>query len=353
MSTKFWGGGSKLHLEYALEFREKGYNVFLIGNKKGILKEGIENGLKVFSVSGGNRAFLNPVKVKKLINFYKKNSIDTVVFSNSEDVKLGGISAKMANVSNIVYSRGLAVPIKNSFLNRYLFTNVLTHIVANSKETKKTVLKNLSNFLKEDKVKVIYHGIDIHHIDYDKKLKEISREPGKIILGNAGRLTEQKGQKYLIEVAKELKKRKLDFNLYIAGTGVMELEIKEMIKNNNLEKEVIMLGFVKDMEAFMNSIDVFLLSSIWEGFGYVIVEAMIKSKPVVAFNISSNPEIIDQNETGFIVNYDDVTMFADKAELLIKNGELRDKMGSLGKENVIKRFELKERITEFEEYLLK
>ncbi|MBK7812053.1 MAG: glycosyltransferase [Saprospiraceae bacterium] len=52
------------------------------------------------------------------------------------------------------------------------------------------------------------------------------------------------------------------------------------------------------MNAFMNSIDIFLLSSAWEGFGFCFVEAMLRAKPIVAFNISSNPEIVENDKTG-------------------------------------------------------
>ncbi|SNR15669.1 glycosyltransferase [Tenacibaculum jejuense] len=353
ISVKFWGGGTKLHLEYALEFKKKGYNVFLAGDKDGlIIEEAKKHDLDVFYISGGNRAFLNPMKLNKFVNFYKKNAIDTVIFSNSEDVKLAGISAKIAKVKNVVYLRGLAKNIKNSFSNRFLFSKVLTHIVANSEETKKTILKNLHEFLNENKVRVIYHGIDVNDVNYDRKLKEIVPEQGKIILGNAGRITEQKGHDKLIEIAKILKENKLDFTLYLAGVGEMEDEIRTLITQYGLEKEVIMLGFVNDMEAFMNSIDVFLLTSLWEGFGYVIVEAMIKSKPVVAFNMTSNPEIISQNQTGYLVDYPNISTFAEKVKLLSEDDLLRRNMGESAKQSIINRFNLEERITEFEQYLL-
>ncbi len=353
ISVKFWGGGSKLHLEHALEFKKKGYNVFFVGNKKGeTLQRAMANGLEVFHITGGNRAFLNPFKVSRLVRFYKKNNIDTVAFSNSEDVKLAGIAAKIAKVDKIVYLRGLATTIKYSLLNRFLFSNILTHIVANSEATKQTILKNLHTFLNEDKVKVIYHGIDVNDLNYERKLNEIPSESEKIILGNAGRITAQKGHDKLIEIAKELKDKKLNFILYIAGVGEDEPKIKSLIEEYQLQNEVMMLGFVKDMEAFMNSIDVFLLTSLWEGFGYVIVEAMIKSKPVVAYNMSSNPEIISENKTGYLINYPEISDFADKVSLLSKDKKLRESMGNTARQSVINRFELEERITEFEEYLL-
>ena len=223
------------------------------------------------------------------------------------------------------------------------------------KKQKKRILQNFKKSIDKDKVKTIYHGIDVstsNVIDADKKLEEITARSRGVILGNAGRLTPQKGQQHLVEIAKILKEKKVEFTLFLAGTGELQKELESLIEKYDLHKEVILLGFVKDMDSFMNSIDVFLLTSIWEGFGYVLVEAMIKSKPVLAFDISSNPEIVTANETGYLIDYPDVNMFAQKAQLLIEDEVLRRKLGEEGRRSVIARFNLSERITEFEYYLL-
>ncbi len=354
-SVNFWGGGEKLHLEYALEFKKKNYQVILASKKNSPISNqaGINN-LETFPVSVGNFSFLNVFKIIKLIIFYKKFNIDTVIFSASPDLKLGGISAKLAGVKKIVYLRGLAVPIKYSLINHFVFKSILTHIVANSDETKRTILKNLRPYVEEKNVKTIYHGIEINNTKNadSEMLDAIKKNARGIVLGNAGRLTLQKGQLHLIEVAKKLKQNNLEFTLFIAGTGEMQAELDALIKQYNLQTDVFLLGFVKDMEKFMNSIDIFLLSSVWEGFGYVLVEAMAKSKPVVAFNLSSNPEIVDSEKTGFLVKYPDLDMFYEKTKMLIENQSLRKKMGEAGRERVLNHFELSERITEFENYLL-
>jgi glycosyltransferase involved in cell wall biosynthesis len=317
------------------------------------MQKAVSNGLGVFAISVGNLSFLNPFKITKLVRFYRSQQIDTVIFSTSQDVKLGSFAAKLAGVKSIVYLRGLAVPVKKSLSNRIIFKRILTHIVANSQATKQQILKHLSGIVPEEKVAVIYHGIDLVSLDLQShKIWEIVEKAKGIVLGNAGRLTFQKGQKYLIEMARLLKERQVEFTVFIAGTGEMDAELKALIEKYGLLNEVILLGFVNDMEAFMNSIDIFVLSSEWEGFGYVLVEAMIKAKPVVAFDISSNPEIVTANETGFLVNFPDFNALADKTQLLIQDNQVRTQMGVAAQNSVINRFNLDDRITEFEYYLL-
>jgi len=150
-SVRFWGGGEKLHLEYALEFRKKNYNVILAAAKNSPLSQkGNIHNLEVFQISVGNISFFNPFKIIKLVLFYKRKKIDTVIFSTSQDLKLGSISAKLAGVKNIVYLRGLAVPIKRNLINLIILKYILTHIVANSEETKKKILQNFGRYIERN-----------------------------------------------------------------------------------------------------------------------------------------------------------------------------------------------------------
>ncbi len=355
-TIKFWGGGEKLHLEHAIEFHKKGYQVYIVTDPKSPLWEKTKQStLKVFPLVVGNFSFLNPFKFFKLVQFYRSQNIDTVVFSASQDLKLGSMAAKWAGVTNIVYLRGLAVPVKASFLNRYIFKSVLTHIVSNSEETKRNILKYLGNYISHDKVHTIYHGIDFENLPtkQDDKLGFIVKNAKGIVLGNAGRLTAQKAQEKLIRVAKILKDQNIQFTLYIAGTGELHSELQTLIEELQLQEQVYLLGFVENMNAFMNSIDIFLLSSAWEGFGFVLVEAMLRAKPIVAFNISSNPEIVENDKTGFLVNYPNLEDFAEKTKQLILDTDLRIRMGQSAKQSVLDRFEIKERVTEFENYIFK
>jgi glycosyltransferase involved in cell wall biosynthesis len=352
-SLNFWGGGEKLHLEYALEFRKLGYRVLLFTNENSPLaKKAKQENLEIIHVKINKSSFLNPFKIASVCNLFRENGIDTVIFSSSQDMKVATISAHRASVKSVVYLRGLAVPIKASFINSYIIRNYITHFVPNSIETERLIFRNIPGKFNS---KVIYHGIETSlRKEVDEKYINMLRNSGNgIILGNAGRLTPQKGQDFLLDVALELKKLNLEFTLFIAGSGELESDLKNRIKRLNLTEHVKLLGFVSDMNSFMASIDVFLLSSLWEGFGYVLVEAMNHSKPIVAFNISSNPEIVINHETGFLVKPNHVQDFTQSVKYLIENHSLRKQMGNKARLDVANRFELKDRIKEFEAFLLK
>lgn len=353
-SLNFWGGGEKLHLEYALEFKQKGYDVLIYCKKEAPLWNAASKaGLKTVQVNVGSLSFLNIFKIFLIGFSFRKNNIDTVIFSSSQDMKMATVTGKFFNLKKIVYLRGLAVPIKNSFINRVLLKSWITHLVPNSNETLKCMFQNMNNKATRASVKVIYHGIKTQEqsIVDETFIDEIKSKTHGAILGNAGRLTEQKGQLFLLDVAYALKNRGVDFTLLIAGKGELEVVLRSKIEKLKLEKHVILLGFVKDMNSFMASIDIFLLSSYWEGFGYVIVEAMNQAKPVIAFDSSSNPEIVKNNLSGFLIPTGNIEEFISSTKKLIEDADLRSKMGAFAKDDIESRFELSHRIAEFEEFL--
>ncbi len=156
---------------------------------------------------------------------------------------------------------------------------------------------------------------------------------------------------YLLEVARELKAEGLRFRLLIAGAGELQEELAQAARVLGVSDEVEFLGFVADVKSFMAGIDIFLLSSLWEGFGYVIVEANAARKPVVAFDMNSNPEIIAEGVTGFLVPPEDVNAFAQKTLALIRDPALRTSMGAAARRHVEEKFDFMARVDELEAYL--
>jgi glycosyltransferase involved in cell wall biosynthesis len=213
-------------------------------------------------------------------------------------------------------------------LNRFLFKKVLTDIIANSEATKNTILQNSANLFNREKIRVIYNGIAIAKGENSILYK---RKNNEILLGNAGRLVHQKGQHYLIEIAKALKERGVNFTLLIAGNGPLESELTEQIKKADLENEIKLLGFVKNINEFMKSIDIFLLTSLWEGFGFVLAEAMLNKKPIVAWDISSNPELVTHNVNGYLAPPFKVEMFTQQIINLIENPDKQMEFGEKGR----------------------
>ncbi len=351
-STRFWGGGEKSHFEYALNFKRRNYNVLVITSQDSPLhKKCLEHNIHVYALHIGNSSFLNPFKVERIRKVLVEHEIDTIFLNSSPDLKLGGFASKKASVENIVYMRALAVPIKNRLLNRYLLKKVATHIVANSNDTKRTVLEKLSKTLKDEDVHVIYRGINFEEWDSREITPTSWKTNDEVIIGNVGRLVPQKGQTFLIDLANKLRKKGLKFKLLIAGIGQEERKLKNLIAKNNLTQHVELIGFLSDVKSFLNSIDIFVFPSLWEGFGNAMVEAMLEQKPVVAFNLTSNPEIVVDESVGFLVDYPNIEEFSKHVYELSQSAALRKAIGEKASKLIRSKFDFDSIIDAWEKLL--
>jgi glycosyltransferase involved in cell wall biosynthesis len=218
---------------------------------------------------------------------------------------------------------------------------MLTGVIINSLEINRILLKNNPNLIEQNKIHLLYNCIDLNDFCLpvsDNKYQK--KTDGEIWLGNGGRLVHQKGQKYLIDLAKILKEKEIKFKLLIAGKGYLERALKRKAISLGLENEIIFLGFVNDMCSFLHSIDIFLLSSLHEGSSNVLLEAMACGKPVVAFKVSSINEIVEHNHTGLLTEFKDLQSFSDHVQYLIENPDIRTQMGMNGKQRIEKKFNI-------------
>ncbi|KPK87042.1 MAG: hypothetical protein AMS27_03580 [Bacteroides sp. SM23_62_1] len=348
-SLPTWGGGEKWHLDISTRLRANGYEVFVITSRNSELYQRLHNTpIRRYQVNVSNLSFLNPFTVGSIARILNREKTKTLIVNLSSDLKAAGLAAKIAGVQNVIYRRGSAIPIRNTALNRFIYRNLVSEIIANSEETKRTILLNNPNLIDKNKIRVVYNGIDLDEYRQIRSKLIYRRSDGEIILGNAGRLTEEKGHVYLLELARILKSKKIRFKLLIAGTGKLRNRLEKLAKSYSVEKEVKFLGFIKDIRSFNQSIDIFLLTSLWEGFGYVMVEAMAQEKPVIAFDIRSSAEIVDDGRTGFLVEMGNVEELAEKVSYLTDNEDLRIELGKKGRERVEKYFTISEALKKIE-----
>lgn len=351
-STKSWGGGEKWHFDVSNSFRQRQYPVLVITNRSGELKKRIQYSTqKSYRIRINNLSFLNPLKVIRIAIILRREKVRVLIMNLSADMKVSGIAGRLAGVERIIYRRGSAIPVRDTLLNRFLFRRVLTDVIANSIETKRTLLRNNPNLVHPNKIHVIYNGIHLDKYESPAPEPVIRRKDGEILIGNAGRLVKQKGQEFLIDLAVRLDRAGVDFRIVIAGEGKLQAKLREYARQQGVSDRIMFAGFQRDMRAFMVSLDLFVLTSRWEGFGYVIVEAMMSEKPVVAFDLSSNPEIIEHNRNGYLVPPFDLDALAEAVIDLVCHPGKREAFGTYGKEFVYKQFDYQNTLENVEQFI--
>lgn len=339
-SNKQWGGGEKWHYDAALALLERGYKVMAVVNHPSELGARLKEraGVKVVTQPVSNISFLNPLTYLRLAGIFRLQQVQAVLLNLPLDIKIAGLAARMAGVPKIIYRRGISVPVRDSAVNRFLYRRVLTDVIVNSRDTKAHLLQNNPSLLGDTPVHLLYNGIDPDSYADERNIPVFHREPGELLLGNVGRLVEQKGQIHLIELARLLKKNGRKFRILVAGKGPLEGALKARAKAEGVQEHILFMGFVENMKTFYRSIDILVQTSLWEGFGYAALEAMAAGKPVAAFAVSSLPEVVKDAHTGLLAQKEDVPGLAKRVAALMDKPAVREKFGAQGRERVRRKF---------------
>jgi len=201
--------------------------------------------------------------------------------------------------------------------------------------------------LDSSKVIVIPPGVDSERFQPRKRDKELLKELNigenwKVVL-TVGRLEIQKNILRLIEEF-NLIRDKQNLKLVIVGEGSQRKKIEKYITKNHLERHVLLCGARREIERFYSIADVFVFPSIHEGFGQVLCEALASGVPCIAFKRDypfpcvANEEIIDDRETGILVDYNQYGGMGKCIEELLKNDELCKKFRNNTRKSVLKKF---------------
>lgn len=174
------------------------------------------------------------------------------------------------------------------------------------------------------KMTVVYDMLDI------KEIKRLANEPAEslrktndeFIFVTTGRLVAEKGHKIAIETASELKQRGLKFRWYFIGEGPMREDIERMKVEKDVDNEIVLLGLQTNPHAFVNQADVYVQTSILEGFCLTVREAKILSKPVVSTNFPAIYNQLKHEENGLIAEMNYVSV-ADNIWRIISDEGLK------------------------------
>lgn len=149
-----------------------------------------------------------------------------------------------------------------------------------------------------------------------------------------GRLSKEKGQDITISVLERLREEGHDVKWYCIGEGPMKKDLKDMIKNRNIEENYILLGVKNNPYPFMKECDIYVQPSRHEGYCITLAEARCFNNPIITTNFTGASEQIKNEKTGLIVNFDDNEMY-DAIKRIIIDKNLRDSIKNNLSENFV------------------
>jgi glycosyltransferase involved in cell wall biosynthesis len=195
----------------------------------------------------------------------------------------------------------------------------------------------------------VLNGIPIEQVQGEaQKLDELRREldipPEHLVVGTVAVISRQKRLLDWLRVAHRIAAERSDVTFVIAGHGPEDEAIRREVKALDLSDRVRLLGFRPDGRRVMGILDVYLMTSEFEGLPVALLEAMALARPVVATAVGGIPEVVTSGKEGFLTDVGDVDAIATKTMQLLNDAEHRQEMGQLGANKIKKEFHTIERV---------
>ncbi len=281
------------------------------------------------------RPGLDVQSVLRLRRIIRDEQVDIVHAQQSRALLQAGLAAKLAGRAAVVqtehnmslgwykggvypwYVRWINNPIR-SFAVRLLARRIIT-LGQSGKAFYTTILHQ-----PPDKIAII----PVPHPVYPEHPAPANAAP---VIGTPAELTERKGLAYLIEAAPRVLARYPAAQFLIIGRGHLEDALRRQIVAGSLEQNVHLLGFVPNVAERMKEWDVLVLSSLWDPFPQVVLEAMANGLPVIASAVDGALEMVVDGETGFLVPPGDAAALAAAIIRLLDDRDLARRMGREGR----------------------
>lgn len=317
--------------------------VVLFFHQEGFLLELKDTGVTVEILA--QKSTYKVVSIIRLIRLIKRENFDIIQTFLPIANFIGGIAAKICSRAYIIGSLRNANPF--SWMDPFCVMDMIAltlfsdFVIVNSEITRKYAIEKYG--VSPKKIHIISNGKNFQDYITQENLRlkaNIGLNEHSVVVTTIGRVTKQKGHRYLIEAANILINQ-MDRDLTFLIVGKPEdasRDIMYMIDKFALKNHVKMLGIRKDIPEILDISDIFALPSLWEGLANVLLEAMSAKLPIVATNIEANCEVIENNKTGILVPPKNSTAIADAiAELLGNKNEAR-KLGEAAYLSVVNNY---------------
>ncbi len=351
------GGAENFVRELSEDLARRGHKVHILSEKA---KKTLPNVEKFDGITIHRYSFINIPKIRILTSFISMwlagrriRQYEKIDIAHAHFVYPSGLIGKLLHLPTIVTSHGSDIQ-KNekigygdrlskfrALIIRLTLKLIDAHIVVNKSMIKDAIKSGSKQF----KLYVIYNGIKFNNISYYKikKLKKYNISKNDYIILYLGRLHSKKCPRDLIIAFSKVIRKIPNTKLIFAGKGDEKENLKNLSSKLGLLDKVVFTGFVSENEKWclLRRCDIFVLPSSVEGHPITIIEAMSCGKPIIATNIETFTEIIENGKNGILVPLHSYNKLADAIIELLLNKKKRRIIGENAKENASEIFDIK------------
>ena len=333
-TARTWRGGQRQVLLTVLGLRERGHRTVLIAHPDGELAARASEGHDLIRLAP--RAEVDLHAGWKLSRIIKDLRPDIVHAHDPHAVALSALALSFitgGRCPGLMASRRVAFHLKGNAFSRWKYHQVDCFIAASNAINQMLV----GDGIDPERIVTVYEGIDLQRVQAEPAANihaEFWLPKDAPVVGAVGALTQEKGHKYLIDAAALVVREVPDARFVILGDGELRATLERQIKDLHLEKHVALPGFRADVLSFVAAFDLFVMSSLFEGLGTSLLDAMAVAKPIVASDTGGIPEVVVHGDTGLLVPPRDTQALARAISTLLKDGARRERMGRAGLDRV-------------------
>jgi L-malate glycosyltransferase len=337
-TARTWRGGQSQVLMTVLGLRELGHRAALVAHPGGALRQRASEGLELIPLAP--RSEMDFSAAWRLSRVFRQLLPDVVHVHDSHAVAMAASALSMASPTPcppIVMSRRVDFHIRKNALSRWKYNQVARFICAS--DAIRRIL--IADGVDAGRTTVVHDGVDLGRLDAvpEASIHEAFWLPHQApVVANVAALVPHKGQRHLVEAAARVVQQLPDARFVIFGEGELQESLEKQIKGHNLEKHVLLAGFRADVLGLCKTIDLFAMSSVTEGLGSAVLDAMACRKAVVATTAGGLPEAVVDGETGALVPPRDDRALADAIVRLLGDPALRARLGDAGRRRVEEHF---------------
>lgn len=347
------GGAQKVVFTLSGSLSLEKYNVYTIclGESGPFYNKFIEKGLNIEVL--GIKKLTHLVRLRSVVRVIREKNIIIMHSFLFHSNFIGRIIGRLSNTPLVICAER-APGIWKPFLFKVAEKMVkgMAHVYTSVSESTKNFMVDKEG-IDPDKVFTIYNGIDIKKsipgcADAKILKKELGIDSHAIIIGSVGRLADERGYKYLIRAFKEISEKYADAVLLLVGDGPLKDELMNEAMLTGVQERIVFSGFREDVDSMLDIMDIFVISSWYEGISNALLEAMFHNLPVVATSIYGNPEVVVDGETGILVPSRNVSALANALVKLLENPDKMKSMGDNGRKRIESDFSLSKMIESYD-----
>src|SRR5439155_9013937 len=281
--------------------RALGHRSMLIAHPAGELRQRAREGLDLIPLAPATEMDLSAAW--RLSRLVKQLRPDVLHAHDPHAVAMAALALSMSTQlakPPLVASRRVDFHMKGNALSRWKYRQVDCFVCASNAIRRMVIADGVP----AAHAVTIHEGIDLAHVaaapaaDLHAELWLPHNAP---VVGNVAALVPHKGQRHLIEAAAIVVTQVPDARFVIAGEGELRPQLERQIKERRLEKHVFLAGFRPDILSVHKAFDLFVMSSVTEGLGTSLLDAMACAKPIVATTAGGMPEVVADGQTGLLV----------------------------------------------------